>query len=248
MKFWRNRPHACRAAQRSRIVRNDVLWYACCVVKNFLALSPALSLIAALLMPFFAFAQDGVSRVIVPVPFTSQAPAGNWSQPWQDFCEEASVVMAAHFVWGLPLSRPFAELEMKIVQQYEDLVFGRRLDISADETAEVMRRLYRLQDVSVRSVSSPEVMKEELTKGRILIVPVAGRMLGNPYFKFPGPFFHMLIVKGFDNAKNVFIANDPGTRRGESYSYNQQKLFAAIHDWNDGDVLKGEKKMVVVGR
>ena len=32
---------------------------------------------------------------ILPVPFTSQAPAGDWSQPYQDFCEEASIVKAA---------------------------------------------------------------------------------------------------------------------------------------------------------
>lgn len=58
----------------------------------------------------------------------------------------------------------------------------------------------------------------------------------------------MLVITGFDDAKNIFITNEPGTRRGESFAYDQQKLFAAIHDWNNGDVLHGEKKMIVVGR
>ena len=202
--------------------------------------------LAALIVPLLAFAQTGPSRVVLPVPFTSQAPAGNWAQPWQDFCEEASVVMVAHFVWDLPLSRSLAETEMKIIQQYEDVVFGRRLDTSVSETARIMQQLYRLPNVSVESVSSADTVKEEIRKGRIVILPVAGRMLGNPHFKQPGPLYHMLVVIGFDNMKKIFITNDPGTRHGASYAYNQQKLFAAIHDWNNGDVLHGDKKMIVI--
>ncbi|MBI3442447.1 MAG: hypothetical protein HY007_01660 [Candidatus Sungbacteria bacterium] len=58
----------------------------------------------------------------------------------------------------------------------------------------------------------------------------------------------MLVVTGFDDAKNIFIANDPGTRYSKSFVYTQQKLFAAIYDWNNGDVLRGEKTMIVVKR
>ena len=78
-------------------------------------------------------------------------------------------------------------------------------------------------------------------------MPAAGELLDNPHFKSP-PLYHMLVVRGFDSHQDIFITNDPGTRRGESYAYNRQKLFAAIHDWNNGDVLNGDKKMIVVGR
>ncbi len=33
----------------------------------------------------------------LPVPFTSQAPNGNWDEPWQNFCEEAVILMTARF-------------------------------------------------------------------------------------------------------------------------------------------------------
>lgn len=73
------------------------------------------------------------AAVLLKVPFTSQAPSGDWRQPFQDFCEEASVVMAAHFLWGVGLTPEIAELEMRIIQSYEALVFGRSKDTSIDE-------------------------------------------------------------------------------------------------------------------
>lgn len=203
---------------------------------------------AALLMPFFALAQTNTSRVILLVPFTAQAPFGVWLQPWQDFCEEAASVMAAHFVWDLPLTPKTADLEMQLIKQYESMVLRRYRDTSAAETAGILSRLYGMRDVSVRSVASMDDIKKEIKSGKLVIVPTAGQMLDNPHYIPPGPLYHMVVVKGFDDAKNVFITNDPGTRFGESYAYNQQKLFAAIHDWNNGDVLHGEKKMIVVGR
>jgi len=33
----------------------------------------------------------------ISVPFTSQAPEGNWQEPWQNACEEASIVMIQNF-------------------------------------------------------------------------------------------------------------------------------------------------------
>ena len=47
----------------------------------------------------FIFAET-LSAKNLPVPFTSQAPAGVWTQPWQDACEEAAIVMVDHFYRG----------------------------------------------------------------------------------------------------------------------------------------------------
>lgn len=176
----------------------------------------------AFLVPLPALAQTSKSRVVLSVPFAVQAPFGDWSQPWQDFCEEASVVMVAHFVWQLPLVPGMAELEMQIIQQYENVVFRRNRDTSAEETASILRKLYGLKNISVQSVGSTAGIKREIQNGKPVIVPAAGQMLENPYFKAPGPLYHMLVITGFDDAKNIFITNEPGTRRGESFAYDQQ--------------------------
>lgn len=40
------------------------------------------------------------AEVNLDVPFTSQAPYKNWHHPYQDFCEEASALMAVRYVKG----------------------------------------------------------------------------------------------------------------------------------------------------
>ncbi|TSC68352.1 MAG: Uncharacterized protein G01um101466_475 [Parcubacteria group bacterium Gr01-1014_66] len=76
------------------------------------------------------------------VSFVSQAPSGNWAQPWQDFCEEASAVMTAHFLWQRPLTSSIAAQEIQIIKRYEEIVFGRYRDTSIEETAQILRELY----------------------------------------------------------------------------------------------------------
>lgn len=193
---------------------------------------------------FLAFSTH--AAVLVNVPFTSQAPSGDWRQPFQDFCEEASVVMAAHFLWGVGLTPEIAELEMSIIQSYETLIFGRSRDTSIDEMASVLRMLYGFKQTQTLVIDSTGEIKDELRAGHIVIVPVAGRLLKNPYFTPPGPLYHMLVVRGFDDTDGSFIVNDPGTRRGNGFRYPQGRLLDAIHDWNSGDVLHGEKRIMIV--
>ena len=56
----------------------------------------------------------------------------------------------------------------------------------------------------------------------------------------------MLVIRGFDDADGSFIVNDPGTRRGNGLRYPQARLLDAIHDWNNGDVLNGEKRVMIL--
>jgi hypothetical protein len=42
------------------------------------------------------------------------------------------------------------------------------------------------------------------------------------------------------------ITNDAGIGRGQSYVYDENVLWNAIHDWNGGDVIHGEKLMIVI--
>lgn len=183
-----------------------------------------------------------------PVPFTSQAPFGDWREPYKNFCEEASIAMAAHFIWKLPLTPQIADLEMRIIQKFEELVFKRAIDNTADDVATVLRVLYGFKNISVKEVFSEKELIKEIESGKVLIVPAAGRMLKNPYFTPPGPVYHILVVKGYDKSSGAFIANDPGTRRGEDLHYGQKLLFDALHDWNGGDVMNGKKIVVVVGK
>ena len=197
---------------------------------------------------FFIFISVSLAATTLQVPFTSQSPLGNWAQPWQDFCEEASIVMATHFVRGTPLTPKLAQAEMQIIKQYEMIVLKKYKDTSADETAAILTNLFKFKNLRMRLILTSRDIKEELSRGNIMIAPVAGRLLKNPYFTSPGPLYHMLVITGYNDERGVFITNDPGTRHGKSLRYQQNVLFNAIHDWNNGDVLNGEKKIIVVGK
>lgn len=60
----------------------------------------------------------------------------------------------------------------------------------------------------------------------------------------------MLLIRGYDTTTNEFITNDPGTRKGEGYTYPMQTLVDAMHNYDTGDntiVHPEEKVMIVVG-
>ena len=195
---------------------------------------------------WFCTASFTYAAVLVNVPFTPQAPSGDWREPFQNFCEEASVVMVAHTIWGVSLTPEIAELEMRLIQRYEDLVFGRSKDNSIEDMAAVLRALYGFNGVETRIIRSADEIKDELLQGAVVIAPAAGRLLKNPYFRAPGPLYHMIVIRGFDDADGSFVTNDPGTRRGNGLRYPATRLFDAIHDWNGGDVLHGEKRIMIV--
>ncbi len=197
------------------------------------------------IFPFLG-AFSAYAMIVSLVPFTSQSPFGNWAEPYQDFCEEASVVMVAHWVWNVPLSPAIADREMKIIKQFETLAFQRSKDNSAEDVATILKTLYGIKNVLTKEVMNKQELVVELKQGKIIIVPAAGRMLKNPYFTPPGPFYHMLVVRGHDPITNEFIVNDPGTKRGNGLRYHATVLFNAMHDLNNGDVMNGKKMMIVV--
>jgi hypothetical protein len=183
---------------------------------------------------------------ILPVPFTSQAPFANWDLPYQEACEEASMIMAAEYFKGnkkLQLDPTYADQEILKLVEWETSN-GFTQDITAQEVATVLKNYYALEASVVQY--NPRVIKEAILEHKLVLLPAAGRLLGNPYFRRPGPVYHMLVVKGFED--NEFITNDPGTRRGENFRYNELILARAVHDWNNGKVEEGQQVIIIVNK
>jgi hypothetical protein len=187
------------------------------------------------------------AEVNLKVPFTSQAPHQNWDMPYQEFCEEASMLMAASYVKGEVISGPDdADKKLLAVKAFEEKKFGSYKDTTVEETAAVLKEYFKLTKVEIVADPTEQKLKQVLAEGKVAIVPAAGRELGNPNFRRPGPIFHMLVVKGYTKTGN-FITNDPGTRKGADYTYKPSVLLNAVHDWNGGDVNNGKKAAIIVG-
>jgi len=112
--------------------------------------------------------------------------------------------------------------------------------------ARIAREYYGYQKAEARYDITVEDLKKELAAGNPVIIPAAGRLLSNPNFTGAGPLYHVLVLIGY-NSKG-FIANDPGTRRGEKYFYSYNVLYNAIHDFpgSKEKILEGRKAMVVI--
>lgn len=181
------------------------------------------------------------------VPFTSQAPTGNWDALHEEACEEASVLMVLRYFHGTSIgsSQQADDAIVDLVAKNEALGFP--VDDTAVQIVTLIHSLDPAIEATLLKNPTEEQLKEVLSAGSLVIVPAAGRDLGNPYYTAPGPLYHMLVIRGYTRDGYV-ITNDPGTKRGANYVYRWAVLLDAMHDWNGGDVEHGQRVVIVVGR
>lgn len=188
------------------------------------------------------------------VPFSSQAPDANWDADHEEFCEEAAIMMVGRYYQGRKFSSTAdAEAGLQQIKTWELENLGWYFDTTAEENKKILEGVYA---VSVELIKNPTVaqIKAAIAAGHPVIVPSAGRELGNPNFKSPGPIYHNLVIRGYTK-DGKFITNDPGTRKGEQYLYRQEVVMNAIRDWvpkeprttaQNGDVAGGQRVVLVV--
>lgn len=190
------------------------------------------------------------NTILLSVPFVSQAPLGDWSDPrQQDGCEEASVLMAIAWTEGRDFITTNEALETIIlISDYELEKYGSFHDTSASSTVErIFNDYFDYDNVQVQYDIAVEDIIAELQKGNLVIAPFDGQKLNNIYYTPPGAERHMLVIIGYDFDTNEFITNDPGTKRGAGYRYPRDILFSAIRDYPTGNHLPilGTKNAII---
>lgn len=178
----------------------------------------------------------------LPVKFASQAPNANWDELHKEACEEAAMITAAKYLKGEDLDEQIMEKEIQALVKWETEQ-GYKIDLTVSEAAQILKDYFGLK-AEVTSEVTIERIKKELALGNLVITPHAGRELGNPYYRQPGPIYHFLVIRGW--TKSEFITNDVGTKRGDGYKYKFEKIISTVHDWNGGEVEAGQKVMIVV--
>jgi len=200
------------------------------------------------------------SKIDLAVPFTVQAPYAVWDDAHNEACEEAVLIMAKYWVNNRDLTKEAAEQEILDAIQWQEQVFGGHYDLNVSDVVRLGAQYFGFEKIYFTSLKNVSDIKYQLSQGKLVILPTAGRLLNNPYFRQPGPAYHMVVVKGYNN--EGIITHDPGTKRGMDFVYSDEVLFQAVHDWPyllgektdlDKDakaegVLKGEKIMIVVER
>ncbi len=170
--------------------------------------------------------------VSLPVPYTTQAPLGDWAASQHD-CEEATLVMVDAYLRGnhtgstidphTALATISVMTPWKVAQDLTDVQLG---EMAHDH----LGWGWQVLQATVANI------KQQLALGRPVIVGVRTHGLGNP--DYPGYYLHhedpawsvshYLVVSGYD-AKTV-ILNDPGITTGHGYHVTFSQLFFAIED------------------
>ena len=189
------------------------------------------------------------SKALINVPFTSQAPLADWKDPrHQDGCEEASILMAWLWLNNQTMTKEQAEKAIEDMSDYELATYGNFHDTDAYDTVKLMKDYYGYAKAEVKINPSIEDIKNQIRAGKIVIVPANGQNLDNPNYTAPGPYTHMLVIKGFDDDRDRFITNDPGTRLGEGFEFTYNNLYDAMVNYPTGQHLSqaGRPKAMIV--
>lgn len=197
-------------------------------------------------------------KINLDVPFVSQAPFREWDDLHNEACEEAAVIGVILYLEKRNMDAGEKDQEIRQLVQWQEENFGGHYDLPV-EKVKAMTESYYGKKVRVINDISLENIKKELAQNNPVIVPAAGRILGNPYFRTPGPVYHMLVIRGYDDKKKEFITNDVGTNtKGENFRYKYDKLIKTIHDmpfWQENKasldanpelIFSGGKVMMVI--
>lgn len=187
------------------------------------------------------------NEVNLDIPFFAQAPDGDWSLPWKEACEEASLALAAAYLTDERLSKSEFKQQILDMTGIEENQFGTYIDTNMEQTAQLFEQYYGIGTTKIIDNPTIEQIQSELASGHPIIAPFAGKKLGNSYFTNGGPRYHVLVVRGYD--EKYFYTNDVGTKRGENFPYDHDTFMYALHDLvpdGTGDIETGAKRILVL--
>ena len=173
------------------------------------------------------------AAVLLAVPFTPQAPLGDWAAK-QHTCEEANLVQVDRYLKGdhsgALIPARTADAAINQITQWKPTL---------DMTPEMMGKLAtQYMGWAYRILPADRInMKQQLALGRPLIVGVRTHGLGNP--NYPGyrthyeqtgySVAHYVTVIGYQSG-DIMILNDPGLTKGKGYHITFDQLIYAIND------------------
>jgi hypothetical protein len=195
--------------------------------------------------------EEGIpNRHLIETAFVPQAPEKKWDQPWQDACEEASILTVSyHYLNQSPDINQMVADYQSIFSFETNNGWGH--DINNTQMATVSSQMFNLKPLLI---SNPDIntIKKYLSQNVPVIVTANGKSLykENKHFKSGGPWYHSLVILGYDDQKNQFTVHDVGTQFGAYYHYSYQLLMNSIHDLPSNnrkeDIDQGEKRILVL--
>ena len=176
------------------------------------------------------------------VPYTVQAPLVNWNIH-EESCEEAALLMVHYYLLGNQtdvIEPSTANQELINMVTWEKNNYGQEKDLNMYEVGKLATDYYEYRYKVSEDVTVDDI-KQAVSDGNPVLVPVITHALGNPYYG-PSPSYHILVIKGYN--QGGIISNDAGVKEGKDYYYTWDVLWRAI-DAQSTQMNQGRDMLVV---
>jgi len=178
------------------------------------------------------------------VIFYSQAPNGNWNEPYQNACEEASILLAYYYTqWKRPDKKSYNQ-DLLNLMAWEQHNLWYHKDTTIEEFLYLIKNFLKHQNAYIVNNPSIQKIKREISKWNIIIAPFRGKELYNPHYSLGGPDYHVMVIKGYTASQ--FIVHDVWTVRGESWKYNIDVIMSALSNGNKKELHLPWSKIIVM--
>ncbi len=187
---------------------------------------------------------DAPSQHNLKMEFHSQAPLLNWDLFHEEMCEEASVLLVINYFEGTSMTNDEFDEKLYDMQQQEEIILNVWESTTVAELKKFIESYFTDYKVIIVENITSEEIERYIASNIPVLLPMSGQTIGNPFYKAPGPVYHVLVVKGYTTTH--FITNDVGTKRGKDYFYKKNTIMNNIHDWNATNIFKGAKRGFVI--
>ncbi|MFA6602479.1 MAG: C39 family peptidase [Candidatus Shapirobacteria bacterium] len=189
------------------------------------------------------------SSHLIDTFFVPQAPQKNWDQPWQDACEEAALLTVHYYYQSQNPSIDQMVVDYQNIFDFETRQ-GWGHDVNLSQLSSVADSLGYQSSI----IANPTIdqIKSYISQNIPIIVPANGKTLyrENKHFKSGGPWYHQIVILGYDDNSQQFTVHDVGTQFGAYFKYSYDLLLDSIHDWPESgikeDINQGEKSVLVL--
>lgn len=194
---------------------------------------------------------DGLpNKYLIKTAFVEQSPEKNWDQPWQDACEEASLLTVDFYYKNKSSSSEIIRDSILNMLSFEE-TRNYTSDMNISQMAIVGQDYLGYKSQIIENPTIDQI-KKYINQDIPIIITANGKTLyqENKHFKSGGPYYHSLVILGFDEDKKQFIVHDVGTQFGAYFHYSYSLLLESIHDFPSSgqkeDINDGQKRVLIL--
>ena len=199
---------------------------------------------------FASYGHSLPSKYLIKTAFIPQSPQKIWTEPWQDACEEAAILTVKYYYLSqIPsLNQLLSDYQHIFSFEHQN---NWTTDQNTTQMAQISYKLFNFQSLIVNQPTISEI-KRYVSLDIPVIVPADGKTLylENKHFNSGGPWYHNLVILGYDDNTQQFIVHDVGTQFGAYFRYSYDLLIESIHDFpitgRKEDIVNGEKNVLVL--